>query len=68
MVCEFLALSSSVRYFGFSCALRAAGGVYMVGVLERGVVEGRIRKGLMGGVNNLSVVVILNLGEGDWQP
>ena len=49
MVCEFLALSSSVRYFGFSCALRAAGGVYMVGVLERGVVEGRIRSGVMWG-------------------
>ncbi len=24
-------------------------------------------KGVDGGVNNLSVVVILNLGEGDWQ-
>ena len=49
MVCEFLALSSSVRYFGFSCALRAAGGVYMSGEMVRGSEGGRIRSGLMWG-------------------
>ena len=47
VVGEFFALSCLVRYFRFSCALRPAGGVYMVGVLERGGVEGRIRNGLM---------------------